>query len=77
MFDKIRNIKMFDCFISSSANNWGVGGLEMGQGGQCGLNQLLFQPCSRMSEYTAKGRMLNIPFYRHPCSEDCGANKVP
>lgn len=21
MFDKIRNIKMFDCFLSSSANN--------------------------------------------------------
>lgn len=75
MFDKIRNIKMFDCFIASSANNLGGGG--MGQGGQYGLNQLQFQPWSRMSEYTAKGGMLNIPFYRHPCSEDCGANKVP
>lgn len=49
----------------------------MGQGGQCGLNQLPFQPCSRMSEYTAKGGMLNVPFYRHPCSEDSGANKAP
>lgn len=49
----------------------------MGQDGQCGLNQLPFQPCSRMSEYTAKGGMLNVPFYRHPCREDSGANKAP